>query len=84
MSTRREVFYTLSAQRNGDLSGTVTPISTHARYIDAYADGLELPRGWHMRIQRVSVPSETIKHVNAEKFTWHDGDIVVTDWGSDD
>ena len=67
MSTRKEVFYTLSAQRG---RGVIVPIATYRLYTDAHEDGMNLTRGYHSIIQRVSVPVN--QPIDGDAFVWDD------------
>ncbi len=80
MSTRREVFYTLGKQRDGDLSGNVIPVATYAREVDAIIDGATLPKGWHPRVRRHSNHAVTS---SSSKFAWEPNDVVVLDEGGE-
>jgi hypothetical protein len=79
-AVKREVFYTLGKQRDGDVSGNVIPVATYAREVDAISDGMTLPKGWHMRVERHSVSA--VVHVEG-KFEWAAGDVVVDTEGGE-
>jgi hypothetical protein len=69
MAERREVFYTLEAQRDRRLDVRI-PISTHKLETDAWSDGRELPKGWHAIVTRHSIAV-------SNKFEWQVGDVEI-------
>ena len=56
---KREVFYTL--ERAHRRRGTLEPVATYPRYVEAYEDGLTFHnrKGFHMVIKRHSLPIPT-------------------------